>query len=114
VPTLQFSVDRLVDVPRVARALGKVTGRQASADSLTAVFIRRLNQVSVPPDSTPLRILIVSWDQPPMAIGAGSFLSEMVTRAGGVNIFQDLSAPSAQISIEAVVERNPDALLVKR
>ena len=47
-----------------------------------------------------------------MAIGAGSFLSEMVTRAGGVNIFQDLSAPSAQISIEAVVERNPDALLV--
>lgn len=112
VPTLQFSVDRLVDVPRVARALGKVTGQEAAADSLTAVFIRRLNEVSVPPDSVPLRILIVAWDQPPMAIGAGSFLSEMVTRAGGVNIFRDLPVPSAQISIEAVVQRNPDALLV--
>ena len=112
VPTLQFSVDRLVDVPRVARSLGKVTGRQIAADSLAAAFIRRLNEVSVPPDSPPLRILIVAWDQPPMAIGAGSFLSEMVTHAGGVNIFQDLAAPSAQISIEAVVARNPDALLV--
>ncbi|MEP7326530.1 MAG: helical backbone metal receptor [Gemmatimonadota bacterium] len=111
VPALQFSVDRLVDVPRVARALGSVTNRQASADSLTAVFIRRLNEVSVT-DSSPPRILIVSWDQPPMAIGAGSFLSEMVTRAGGSNIFQDLKAPSAQVSIEAIVERNPDALLV--
>lgn len=112
VPTLQFSVDRLVDVPRVARALGRVTGRLGSADSLAAVFIRRLNEVSAPPDSSPLRILIVAWDQPPMAIGAGSFLSEMVIRAGGVNIFQDLAAPSAQISIEAVVQRDPDALLV--
>lgn len=112
VPTLQFSVDRLIDVPRVARALGKVTNRQVMADSVAAVFIRRLNEVTVPADSSPLRILIVAWDQPPMAIGAGSFLSEMVTRAGGTNIFQDLAVPSAQISIEAVVERNPDALLV--
>lgn len=112
VPTLRLSVDRLTDVPRVAGILGSVTGRTQSADSLGRDFVRRLNEASVTPDSNPIRILIVAWDQPPMAIGGGSFLSEMVTRAGGRNIFEDLKSPAAQISIEAVVARRPDALLV--
>jgi iron complex transport system substrate-binding protein len=47
-----------------------------------------------------------------MAIGGGSFLSELVERAGAVNLFGDLAVPSAQVSIEAIVSRNPDALLV--
>jgi ABC-type Fe3+-hydroxamate transport system substrate-binding protein len=112
VPTVRLSVDRLSDVPRVARLLGGVTERQSTADSLAAEFDRELERATAQLDRNPIRVLIVAWDQPPMAIGGGSFLSEMVTRAGGRNIFEDLTSPAAQISIEAVVERRPDALLV--
>lgn len=112
VPTVQLSVDRLADVSRVARLLGRLTGHEAEADSVKAALEAGLAAATVRPDSQAPRILIVAWDQPPMAIGAGSFLSELVERAGGMNVFRDLPQPSAQISLEAVVARNPDALLV--
>ena len=112
IPTVQLTVDRLSDVGRIARLLGDLTGRRMQGDSVATTTEQAISRVSVPPDSSGPRILIVAWDQPPMAIGGGSFLSELVERAGGVNLFGDLTMPSAQVSIEAIVARNPDALLV--
>jgi ABC-type Fe3+-hydroxamate transport system substrate-binding protein len=112
VPTVQLRVDRLADVSRIARLLGRLTGRKTQGDSVAQATEAGLARVSLPRDSAGPRILIVAWDQPPMAIGGGSFLSELVERAGAVNLFGDLAAPSAQVSIEAIVARNPDALLV--
>ena len=112
IPTVQLSVDRLSDVARIARLLGDLTGRSVQGDSVAAATENGVARASVAPDSAGPRILIVAWDQPPMAIGGGSFLSELVVRAGGNNLFGDLTAPSAQVSLEAIVARNPDALLV--
>ena len=47
-----------------------------------------------------------------MTLGAGSFLSEIVERAGARNLFADLPTSSAQISIEAVAARDPDFVLI--
>ncbi len=46
-----------------------------------------------------------------MTLGRGSFLSELVERAGGENLFADISASSAPVSIEAVSARDPDLIL---
>jgi ABC-type Fe3+-hydroxamate transport system substrate-binding protein len=56
-------------------------------------------------------VFILVWDRPPMALGKGSFLSEIVDRAGARNIFEDMEAPSGPVSIEAVAERDPDFIL---
>ncbi len=112
VPTLQLTVDRLTDVARVGHLLGILTGRERQADSMGRALDSALVTGTRHPDSTSPRILIVAWDQPPIAIGAGSFLSELVERAGGINVFEDLKEPSAQVSLEAIVQRDPDALLV--
>ena len=64
-----------------------------------------------PPDHPP-SMLILAWDQPPIAIGAGSFLSELVTRAGARNVFADLPASSAPVSLEAIAGRDPELVLV--
>ncbi len=45
-----------------------------------------------------------------MTIGRGSFLSELVERAGGENLFADVTASSGIVSIEAVAARNPDLI----
>jgi len=47
-----------------------------------------------------------------MTLGRGSFLSEILERAGARNLFDDLATSSAPISIEAVASRNPDFVLV--
>lgn len=64
------------------------------------------------PDSLRPRVLLLAWDQPPIAIGAGSFQSEILTLAGAENLFADLPAPSAPVSIELISARDPDLILL--
>ena len=51
------------------------------------------------------------WDSPIITIGAGSFLTELVDIAGGRNVYADIGAPSATVSMEDIVRRNPDYVL---
>ncbi len=114
IPAIQLSNDRLSDVPRTARLLGPLVERTAAAESLAIAFERELAAATVSDTSSPDRpsLLLLPWDQPPIAIGGGSFQSELVTRAGGRNIFADLAMPSGTVSIEAIVSRDPDYLLI--
>jgi ABC-type Fe3+-hydroxamate transport system substrate-binding protein len=47
-----------------------------------------------------------------MAIGGGSFLSELVAIAGGRNIYDSIPVPSPVVTLEDVLQRNPDIILV--
>ena len=64
----------------------------------------------LPPRRRP-KVLLLVWEQPPMTIGRGSFLSELVERAGGENLFADVTTSSGVVSIEAVAARDPDLIL---
>jgi ABC-type Fe3+-hydroxamate transport system substrate-binding protein len=112
VPTVLIRTDRLEDVPRLARLLAELGGRPAVGDSLARRFEADLTVASGPAPAEPPSVLILAWDQPPIVIGGGSFLSELVTRAGARNVFADLDAPSAPVSLEAIVSREPDLILV--
>lgn len=112
VPVVQLAVDRLADVPRVLGLLGTLTGHEREADSVSAVFRAELAEVTATDTTGRPSVFILAWDQPPMTIGAGSFLSEVVERAGGRNVYSDLPGSSAQISIESVVKRDPDVVLI--
>ena len=70
--------------PGVGRLLGRLTGHERGADSMSAVFDTALASATaagVRPRRRP-KVLILAWEQPPMTIGRGSFLSELVERAG--------------------------------
>jgi ABC-type Fe3+-hydroxamate transport system substrate-binding protein len=110
IPSLRLNTDLLSDVPRVARLLGSVTGHRRSADSLVAVFDTALAHASTANAGPRPRVLLLVWEQPPMTVGRGSFLSELVERAGGRNLFSDVTASSGVVSIEAVAARDPDVI----
>ncbi len=110
IPSLRLNTDLLSDVPRVARLLGSVTGHRRSADSMIAVFDTALAHVSITKAGPRPRVLLLVWEQPPMTIGRGSFLSELVERAGGRNLFSDVTTSSGVVSIEAVAARDPDVI----
>jgi ABC-type Fe3+-hydroxamate transport system substrate-binding protein len=79
---------------------------------MAAAFDTALAAATVdPPGEHRTTVLLLVWEQPPMTIGHGSFLSELVERAGGANLFDDVTASAGPISIEAVAARNPDFIL---
>ncbi|HXV85989.1 MAG TPA: helical backbone metal receptor, partial [Gemmatimonadales bacterium] len=114
VAAASFRVDRLDDVPRLARVLGGLTGVENAAQTLAAACERALDsaRAAAPPPPAGRRVAVVVWDNPPIVIGAGSFLSELLELAGAANAFGDIAAPSAQTSVEAIAARDPDAILV--
>ena len=112
IPTLLVTTDHLADVPRLARLLAPLAGDAAAGDSLALHFEAELDSATVGAPAARLGVLILAWDQPPIAIGAGSFLSELVARAGARNVFDDLEAPSAPVSMEAIASRDVNAVLV--
>ena len=110
VPALRLNTDALSSVPRVAQMLGKLTGHERAADSLTAVFDTALRSATIPPGPHRPKVLLLVWEQPPMTIGRGSFLNELLERAGGENLFGDVQGTDGVVSIEAVAARNPDMI----
>jgi iron complex transport system substrate-binding protein len=114
VPTLELATDRIEDVERIARLLGRALGKSAEAESLIVRSNRDLEQASrsaVSPGTRPT-VFILTWDRPPMTLGSGSFLSQILERAGARNVFDDLTSSSAPVSVEAVSARDPDFVLV--
>ena len=43
--------------------------------------------------------------------GAGSYLDELITLAGGTNVLGDSKIPYPRVSLEAVIARNPDVII---
>jgi ABC-type Fe3+-hydroxamate transport system substrate-binding protein len=114
IPVLRLRTDRLADVARAARVLGEAIGAPAAGDSIAGRLERELAaERTTRRDSTErLPILLLAWDQPVIALGAGSFVSEVVELAGGRNVFADVPLPSAPVSLEAIAEREPSVVLL--
>lgn len=111
IPTLVLRHDRLRDVGRTARVLGRLTGQSSAGDSLAGLIDSTL-AVSPPAAIRRPRIAFVVWDNPPITIGGGSFLNELVELAGGENVFRDLQSASATVSIETIAARDPEWILI--
>jgi len=111
IPALRLRTDSLADVPRLARLLGRLTARERSADSLVRAFDAALAAATVTPPARRPTVFLLAWDQPPLTVGRGSFLTEMMERAGGQNLFADIARSSGVVSIEAVAARDPDVVL---
>jgi iron complex transport system substrate-binding protein len=114
ISVLRLRTDRLADVARAARLLGRAVGAARAGDSVAArleadLAVERAASAGAN-GATP--VLLLAWDQPIIALGAGSFASELVQLAGGRNAFADIAAPSAPVSLEAVAAREPAVLIL--
>ncbi|HEV2750591.1 MAG TPA: helical backbone metal receptor [Gemmatimonadales bacterium] len=103
--------DRLEDLARTARLLGRLTGADATGDSLAQVLERFASGPRPPPRA---RVAFVVWDNPPVVIGGGSYLDQLAALAGAANVFHDIGSASAQVGLETIVTRDPDVVVVLR
>jgi len=113
IPVLQLRTDRLEDLARAARLLGAATGHGRVADSLAASIEARLAATRREALARPAgpRVVILAWVAPPLVLGAGSYLHQVVELAGARNVFGELVRASAPASLEAIASRDPDLIL---
>ena len=58
----------------------------------------------------PLRVFYQVWDQPLYTIG-GQIISDALEVCGASNVFADLKLPAPQVSVESVLQRNPQVII---
>ena len=102
--TVLVDLNRLEDLGPATRTLGGLTGREEQAESLATTMDSLAHRPLPPPTAT---VAFVVWDNPPIIIGHGSYLDQLAAQAGARNVFGDVTAPSAQVSLETIVARNP-------
>lgn len=111
VPTLTLRIDHISDFRRAVEILGRVTGDTGRARLVVDTVTRTLERVRTAMEGKPrLTAFWKAWDSPVIAIGGGSFLSELVDIAGGRNIYGDDPRPAFDVTIEDVVRRDPDVV----
>jgi len=113
VATAAYRVDRIAEFRRVTLALGALTGDSVAArvtvDSVAATIARvRAATASLPRPS----VFWPLYDQPLLATGGGSFLNELIDVAGGSNVYGFLPEPSPRITVEDLLKRDPEVILL--
>lgn len=113
VPALPIRHNSLYDLKRNLSRLGTVTGCVEQARGLQQWITTALRSVSAVTSRLVRRsVYYEAWVDPPITVGAGSYLDSLISLAGGRNIFGDLTAASPQVSIEAIAVRDPDLILI--
>jgi len=103
------------DVISSITMVGKITGNVKEAARLTEEMEERIGAVlsktsSLVENNKP-RVLYVVWYKPLWTAGSGTFIDELIQKAGGINIAGDI-AGWPQMNLETVIEKNPQVIII--
>ena len=96
--------------------VGRVTGSSVAAAQLTLKLSGRVKTIAsktalLPPGSRP-RVMCVIWHDPIWTVGGNTYIDDLITMAGGVNIFSADFEKSGIVSPESIVSKNPQVVIV--
>ncbi len=104
--------DRIEDVARSIEHYGRLAGTSAVADTAARDFRARLAQLRGRYEKRPpVRVFYQVWKSPLTTISGRQIISDAIRLCGGVNIFADLAGLAPNVSAEAVLVANPEAII---
>ncbi|MGB5625038.1 MAG: helical backbone metal receptor [Woeseiaceae bacterium] len=102
----------LGDVGMALRRIGKLTGRSSEAEVVAARFQAELEALRQSQAGRPsISVFYQVSARPLYTVNREHYVSELIEICGGKNIFDDLEDLAPAISVEAVVDRNPEVML---
>lgn len=113
VPWYGALVHSVGDFRRLTANLGRLLRLEGAADSILAVVAADLHAAA---DSwtgrNPVPVVYVVQQDPPTTVGPGTFVDSILAVAGAANVFRDVGSAWPQVSMEQVVWRDPEYVIV--
>ena len=95
--------------------VGRVLGREAAAGQLVASMRTQADALARGLETRRRpRVLYVLWGSPLIVPGRDTLITDLIRRAGGDSITADEAAPYPRFSVEEVVLRRPDWIILAR
>lgn len=103
----------LEDIALGLERIGQLTGNPAIAERAAADFRQGLRLLAARYSTAdPISVFYQIQKRPLFTISGSHYVSELIALCGGQNIFSDLNNLAPLVAVEAVVERNPEIMLV--
>lgn len=108
-----LDVRGLDGVPRSLRQLGSIFGSETAADKAATELERRIETVAgLRKANVAPRVFLQISKEPLFTIGRGSFLTEVIERAGGVSVTKDVESSYPKLSKESAAALDPEVIIL--
>jgi len=115
-PVFVTSATSIDVILREITVLGQITGKSKAAQKLANDMTQRINAVTSRTSALPAKdrpgVLYVVWFNPIWTMGSETFTDDLIAKAGGTNVFSADFERARVVSLEAVVTKNPQVILV--
>jgi len=112
IPVFIAEPQRLDRLPDTLMALGRLAGTDAEAEMAAHTFRTRLGQLRRRQSGkSTVRVFLQISTQPLMTLSYRHMAHELITLCGGRNLFAASELLAPEVSTEAVLVENPDAVL---
>ncbi|HET7176531.1 MAG TPA: ABC transporter substrate-binding protein, partial [Gammaproteobacteria bacterium] len=111
-PVLAIGTHDITDIAANLETLGEATGREAQAQQAADAFRARLAAFKARyAHETPIRVFYEISAEPLYTVGGAQSISRLMAICGGKNIFADLTELAPVVGLEAVLARDPQAIV---
>jgi iron complex transport system substrate-binding protein len=94
------------------QTLGRIVGRSPKADAVAMELRQQVAAIKQRVQGmAPVRMLYVLNSQPLITVGPGSFIDQLIGMAGGTNVAAKSTTPYPRLSMEAVLQEDPEVLV---
>lgn len=112
IPVFILSAKTVEDVLSHIQTLGRMLDRSTEATALGMDLRQQITRVKTRMQgATPVRVLYVLNSEPLITVGPGSFIDQLIGFAGGSNIAAKSATAYPRLSMEVVLQENPEILL---
>ncbi len=112
IPVFVNEPREFLDVSESIKKFGVLLGTEKVAAARAQKYVESLQQLqSRSQGKSKVRVFYQVWDSPLFTINGEHLISKVINLCGGENVFADVSSLSPQISVEAVMERDPDVII---
>ena len=114
-PVIAYNPTSLSDTMRVIKSMGNATGKSAEANALVDQMQLRIDAVTENVSGISLGDRVKAYFElrSGKTTGPGSLADELITIAGGVNIYGNNASKYPQPSLEFIIESDPDVVIVE-
>jgi iron complex transport system substrate-binding protein len=112
VPIFHNEPRTLADIPRALLQLGLLSGTESEAKVVADAFSARAAMLRARyADRSPVTLFWQVWARPLLTINGRHLINDVVDLCAGSNIFARLSPLVPAVSVEAVIEADPEAIV---
>jgi iron complex transport system substrate-binding protein len=104
--------NRMEDIAAQVERFGQLAGSEAAAGAAAGQFRQRLENLRRGNAQKPtVRVFYQIWTAPLMTVGGPQIISDAIRLCGGENVFGHLNQMSPTVSVETVLQADPEAIV---